>query len=166
MVDCFQAMTRAEAECLASRRVLVVGTAFTVSQGVYPEILHAACPGIRVDMVAATELERRIARLERWDGAKDSALTAELRQAIGDAEIAVLACTCFPMVKAELESLYPDVCFLDPGAYCPGLLKENTETRSKNLSIEVTGKVVSDARVLEYAKAYLEDASLELSGSQ
>ena len=166
MVDCFKTMARVEADRLAGRKVLVIGTAFTASQGLYAEILHDAATGIRVATVAATELERKIARFEPWNGARDSSLTTRLRQELGSADVAVLACTCFPMVKAELEALCPGVDFLDPGTYCSGLLKENTNTPRRNLSIDITGKVVPGARVVEYAKSYLEEASIELLGSQ
>ena len=166
MVDCFKAMVTAETDRMADRRVLIIGTEFTASQGLYAEILNDECPGIRVDTVAATELERKIARFEPRDGAGDASLTAGLRQALENADVAVLACTCFPMVRAELESLYPDVIFLDPGAYCSSLLKKDIETQGKKLSIEITGKVVSDARVIEYAKSYLEETSIDLLGSQ
>jgi len=47
----------------------------------------------------------------------------------------VLACTCFPMVKAELEALFPGVIYLDPGAYCSGLLKESAIAQHRQLNI-------------------------------
>jgi len=155
MVDCFNAMVKIEADRLANRKVLVIGTEFTASQRLYPDILNATVPGIRTDTVAATELERKIARFQTWDGAQDTALTNDLRRAIGNTDIAVLACTCFPMIAAELESLFPTVIFLDPGAYCSGLLNENAIAQHRNLHIKVTGKVVSTAQATDFARSYL-----------
>ena len=155
MADCVEAMATAEAERLEGRRALIIGTAFTASQGLYPDILRDAMPGIRVDTVAATELERRIARFEPWNIGEDAVLTDELRQALGDTDIAVLACTCFPMAAAELQLMYPDVIFLDPAGYSVGLVKENVEAQEKKLFIKVTGEVVSTARVAGFAKSYL-----------
>lgn len=155
MLDCFEAMVKIEADKLVNKKILIVGTAFTASQSLYPDILRTALPGIRVSTVAATALERRIARFLPWNSRDDSVLTNELRQAIEDSDIAVLACTCFPMAKAELESQFPRVVFMDPGAYCSGLLDERTNRQKKNLSVIVKGDIVSRARVDEFIKSYL-----------
>ena len=162
MVDCVAAMAKIEAERIATKKVLLIGTEFTASQRLYPDILSTALPDVRIDTIAATKLERQIARFQPWKSGGDSALTSDLKQAIEDTDIAVLACTCFPMVRTELESLYPEVIFLDPGAYCSGLLEESTVGQNRMLTIEVTGKVVSKARVTEFAKSYLNNGSIVL----
>jgi len=161
MVDCFKAMVQAEQARLANKKILIIGTRYTAGQNLYPDILHAALPDVRVNTVAATELERVIARLGTWDSADESVLTGELRRALDDTDIAVLACTCFPMVQAELESLFPGVVFLDPGAYCSGLMNKNAIARHRNLRIKVTGKVVSVARATDFARSYLGDGSID-----
>ena len=155
MADCFEAMVRAEAEQLAGKNVLIIGTEFTASQVLYAEIVESACTDASVHTVAATDLERKIARFETWDGAADSSLTAELGQAIERTDVAVLACTCFPMISDDLEALFPGVLFLDPGAYCAGLVPAHDETNNKTLSISVTGEEISRARVTEFAESYL-----------
>ncbi len=160
MVDCFIAMVKIEANQLANSKVLIIGTEFTTSQGLYPEIIRASLPGIRVETIAATELEKRIARFQPWESGDDSVLTEDLRQAIKNTEIAVLACTCFPMARTELEAWFPGVTFLDPGKYCSDLLKEKTPSQKKNLSVRVTGEIASAARVIEFAKSYLESESI------
>jgi glutamate racemase len=157
MVDCFAEMVKIEAEHLVNRKVLIIGTEFTASQRLYPDILSAALPGVRIDTLAATNLEQKIARFQPWKSGGDGVFTSEFRQAIEGTDIAVLACTCFPIVRAELESLFPGVIFLDPGAYCSGLLKENAVTNDRKLSIEVTGNVVSEAQVTDFAKSYLDN---------
>jgi len=157
MVDCFEAMVKIEADRLANRKVLIVGTEFTASQRLYPDILSAALPGTRIDTIAATNLERKIARFQRWTSDEDTALTSDLKRAIEQADIVVLACTCFPMVRTELESLYPEVIFLDPGAYCSGILKQSAVAQNRKLTIKVTGTVVSPTRVTEFAKSYLDN---------
>jgi glutamate racemase len=162
MVDCFAAMVKIEADRLANRKVLVIGTEFTASQHLYPSILNAASPGVRISTIAATNLEQRIAGFQLWKGGEDSALTGDLKEAIKNTDIAVLACTCFPMVRTDLESLYPEVIFLDPGAYCSGLLEESTVGQNRKLTIEVTGKVVSKARINEFAKSYLDNGAIVL----
>ncbi len=162
MVDCFQAMVEAEAERLADRKVLIVGTQFTASQGVYAEILNRIVPGSCVDAVAATELERKIARLQAWHGQKDASLTPGLRSAIGAADVVVLACTCFPMVLVDLQAIFPDVVFIDPGAYCPGLGQDVGHGQGRNLSMVVTGDAVAAEHVIEYAASYL-GAGLDVS---
>lgn len=155
MVDCFAAMVEQEASQLDGKNVLIVGTEFTAGQGLYADILDRVVPGTSVDTIAATELERTIARFGRWSGQGDASLTVELRQAIGDSDIVVLACTCFPMVKADLQGLFPGVVFLDPGAWSPGLVSANGVAGQRKLSLEVTGNAVSEDRVVEYAKSYL-----------
>jgi glutamate racemase len=155
MVDCFKAMVEIEADRLADRKVLVIGTEFTSGQRLYPDILSAALPGTRAESVAATDLERTIARFEPRDTVGDSLLRNGLGQAIEYSDVAVLACTCFPMVRAELESLFPGVTFLDPGAYCSGLLDESSIAQHRQLHIMVTGDVVSATRVTEFAESYL-----------
>ena len=155
MVDCFEAMIKIEADQLANRKILVIGTQFTASQCLYPDMLDSALPGIQVNTVAATELERKIARFEPWDSEGNSVFTSELRQAVENSDIAVLACTCFPMAKAELESQFPWVVFINPGAYCSGLLEEDTSRQKRKLSLILKGDVISRARVTEFAQSYL-----------
>lgn len=159
MVDCFEAMVKEEGDRLSNANVLIFGTEFTASQALYSDILDGASLGSRVKTVAATRLERTIARFERWDVGEDL-FTDALKASLDKTDIAILACTCFPMVKDELEALYPDVVFLDPGAYCSDILKKSVETQSNKLSVEVTGTEVSAARVIEYARSYLGDSSI------
>ncbi len=161
MVDCFETMVQMEADRLADRRVLVISTEYTASQRLYLDILCAAVPGVRTDTIAATALERAIARFESWDNADDTVLTSELRRAIGNADVAVLACTCFPMVTAELESLFQGITFLDPSAYCAGLLQASAATQDRKLRIKVTGETVLAARVADFAKSYLGEGDIE-----
>ncbi len=160
MVDCLEAMVQKEAAVLTGRKTLIIGTEFTVSQGLYPEILRRSVSGTSVATIAATELERKIARFEPWEGQGDESLTAELRQAIENTDIAILACTCFPMVQADLAAMYPDVVFLDPGAWCPDLVSDESQVKCKQLSLEVTGNAVAEGRVFEYASSYLEVGSV------
>jgi glutamate racemase len=165
MVDCFEAMVRSEVDILENRKILVIGTAFTARQPLYAQVVERVLPGAWVDTMAATALERKIARFEDWSGVEDSALTAELKTAIGDADVAILACTCFPMVKADLETLFPDVVFLDPGAYCSELITGHRKARQKRLSLEVTGNEVPAAKVISFARSYLDENSIDLYGS-
>lgn len=155
MVDCFEAMAEIEADRLANRKVLIIGTEFTANQQLYPDILSAVLPGIRINTIAATDLERKIARFQLGESGGDSVFTSGLRQAIEKTDIAVLACTCFPMVRSGLELLFPGVVFLDPAAYCSGLLNQGVVAQNKKLSIRVTGDVVSKKRVTKFAKSYL-----------
>jgi glutamate racemase len=155
MVDCFEAMVSIEANRLKNSKILVVGTEFTANQTLYSDILNAALPGIRVDTIAATDLEQNIARFRDWHGEGRSMLASDLTKALDNTDFAVLACTCFPMVKDELESLFPELVLIDPGAYCSELLKENSISQDKKLRVKVTGDVVSKERVTEFAKSYL-----------
>lgn len=155
MLDCLKAMAETKADHLAGKKVLVIGTAFTAGQSLYPDALQTALPRTRVATVAATELERSIARFEPVDSNNTSVLTSELRQAIENTDVAILACTCFPMVKSMLQEQFPGVLFLDPGAYCTSLLPETVKTQDPLLKINVEGEVVSRERVIEFAKSYL-----------
>ncbi len=156
MVDCFKAMVEIEAVRLKHSRVLILGTAFTANQPIYPDILEHLSAGIQVSTVAATELERQVACFQEWDSEGDSVITAELREALEYTDFAVLACTCFPIVKAELQMLFPNVVFLDPGAYCAGLLDSSRNSQGRNLSLTVTGEVVSQASVEQFVESYLQ----------
>jgi glutamate racemase len=160
MVDCLEAMVNLEADRLSGSKILVIGTEFTASQHLYPDILAAALPGARAQTVAATKLERNIARLHPWNDEDKSVLTDELRQAIASTDIAILACTCFPLVRARLESLFPDVLFLDPGAYCAGRLKGIASAQDRKLHIKVTGDVVSAQSAANFARPYLGEGSI------
>jgi glutamate racemase len=157
MVDCFEALVTVEADRLMNRKVLIIGTAFTASQSVYEEILSTAIPGVRVASMAATALEQAIARFEPWESAGNSVLPNELRRAIENTDVVMLACTCFPLVRARLESLFPQVLFLDPGEACADLLSKGTLHQGKTLQLKVTGSVVEPARVTAFARAYLGD---------
>lgn len=155
MLDCLKAMAEAEAEHLAGKKVLVIGTAFTASQALYPEALQTALPGTQVATVAATELERSVARFQPIESKDTSVLTRKLRQAIRNTDVAILACTCFPMVKDMLQEMFPGVVFLDPGTYCTGLLQETVNTQDRRLRISVEGDAVSKERVIGFARSYL-----------
>lgn len=155
MVDCFEAMIKIEEDRLANRKILIIGTEFTASQSVYPDILGKALPGTQVSTVAATELERTIARFIPWNSEEGTVLTSDLRRAIENTDIAILACTCFPMAITELESQFPGVVFIDPGAYCSGLLQEDSSGAERKLAMNVSGDVVSRAQVCEFAESWL-----------
>ena len=62
------------------------------------------------------------------------------------------------MAKAGLQSQFPGVIFIDPGAYCPGLLEEDNSGDERKLTVKVKGDVVSRARVCEFAESYLGSA--------
>lgn len=155
MVDCIKAMVATEAERLAGRKVLVIGTEFTARQPLYADILTAALPDTRVTSIGATTLERNIARFRLAKNKKDSVLTDGLGKAVGKTDVAVLACTCFPMVRNELEALFPRVLFLDPGAYCAGLLERGVTSQARNLTLRVTGDAVPTEQAVAFAKSYL-----------
>jgi glutamate racemase len=157
MVDCFESMVKHETDRLAGSKTLIVGTAFTAAQAVYSDLLRDAVPGVQVDTAAATALERSIARFEARDVGSLPALDDGLCQAIESADVVVLACTCFPLIRAELESLFPHVIFLDPGAYAADLLGSRDRFSSGRLRVEVTGDAVEPARVSEFAASYLRD---------
>jgi len=160
MVDCFEAMVSIEASRLENSKVLVVGTEFTANQALYSDILRAGVQGVHVDTIAATELERKIARFQSWESGEESVFTDDLCQAMENTDVAVLACTCFPMAKDRLESMFPGVIFLDPGTYCSGLLHENTNAQDRKLCVKVTGNVVSTTSVTEFSKSYLSDGTV------
>ncbi len=161
MVDFFEAMAESEASRLAGKRLLVIGTRYTANQRIYVDILEKAAPGIRVATAGATELERAIARLEPWDSNDDSVLTAGLRRSLGEADFAILACTCFPMAAPELSSLYPGVEFLDPGEYAGRLLRAGAQSPATKLQLRVTGDIVSAERAAEFARTYLDTGNIE-----
>lgn len=157
MVDGFKAMVDAESDRLYTKRVTIVGTAFTASQPTYPAILEANDPGVQVKTVAATELERTIARMQPWSAEDESVLTRPLRAALQETDVAVLACTCFPMARTELERQFPDVLFLDPGAHCAALLAGQSSSQHRSLDLRVSGEVVPQAQVAEFAASYLKN---------
>jgi glutamate racemase len=161
MVDCFKRMVNRESERLAGRKVLVIGTAFTASQPVYSDILHDALPGLQVATVTATDLERSIARFEPVDSAARPLSDAGLHEAIENTDVAILACTCFPLIRAELESRFPHVLFLDPGNHCDELLPQSASQADLKLQIRVTGDVVAPSQVTQFAEAYLCNRSVE-----
>jgi len=155
MVDCLEALVRTEASRLDGRRVLIIGTEYTAGQSLYPEIFAAALPETRVRTIGATGLERAIARFQLDEDGVDALIDPALNAALGETDVAVLACTCFPLVRAELESKFPGVVFLDPGEYCAGLLQQDGPEGKRKLSLKVTGDVVPVQRVTEFAKNYL-----------
>ncbi len=162
MVDCFKEMVKIEADKLTDKKVLIIGTAFTASQPVYSDILNSSLSKVQVEAVAATELERSIARFQVKKGDEVSLLSEELKKALETVDVAMLACTCFPMVKTELESLYPGVTFLDPGTYCAGLLDESDREQTRNLDVIVTGSEISNSRVSDFAEKYLRKGAVKL----
>ena len=132
-----------------------MGTEFTAAQSIYPEIIRDTCTGARPNAIGATALERRIARFEAGEDKRAASLTVELRSAIETADVVVMACTCFPLVRDELETSFPGVLFLDPGAYCAELLSADSKSADNAVSLRVTGDEVSPASVVNFANTYL-----------
>ena len=132
-----------------------MGTEFTAAQSIYPEIIRDTCTGARPNAIGATALERRIARFEAGEDKRAASLTVELRSAIETADVVVMACTCFPLVRDELETSFPGVLFLDPGAYCAELLSAGGKSADNAVSLRVTGDEVSPASVVNFANTYL-----------
>ncbi|TWU03395.1 aspartate/glutamate racemase family protein [Neorhodopirellula pilleata] len=155
MVNCFTAMVECERERLVNQRVLIIGTTFTASQPIYCDILTDNVPGVVVSSVAATALERVIARFEPWETESNEVITSDLRRALESTDVAVLACTCFPMAMAQLKLLFPRVRFLDPGEYCARLLEDRAEEEKNELRVRVTGHVVETQRVTDFASWWL-----------
>jgi glutamate racemase len=155
MVDCFRAMVQKEAAQFTHKRILIIGTAFTASQLIYPDLLTGNIPSVKVSTVAATALEGSIARLKEPTEITASLLTNELQTALQHTDIALLACTCFPMVQEELKSIFPKVLFIDPGIYCPDLLHASDGKQKRDLQLLITGSVVSPAAVQHFATNYL-----------
>ena len=164
MVDCFEALVQSRAGDLAGRKVLVIGTQYTARESVYPDILAAPVEGVSVSTIAATELEQQVARIRSWDGQSRSVLPPVLRDAIAESDVAVLACTCFPIVEAELQALFPDVVFLDPGKFCSAQLGRPASGRGRQLLVEVTGDTVSAAEAAAFARAYLGTGTVRCRG--
>ena len=156
MVECFEAMVGIGAERLANKKVLVIGTEYTASQTLYLDLLRAAVPGIHANAIAASDLERKVARFQPGP----LGLGEGLGQAIRSADVVVLACTCFPIILDELKSMFPDVIFLDPGAYCAELLYPSSVTGQKQLRIAVTGNIVATKLVTSFAENYLNADSI------
>lgn len=161
MVDCFAALVKAEQERLTGRKVLIIGTRYTAGQKLYPDMLRAAVPNVLIRTAAATELERAVARFESWNDEDESVLNHDLRRSLRETDFAVLACTCFPLVMNQLESLFPEVIFLDPSAYCTGLLRDHAATQNKRLRIKTTGDVVSAAQAVDFAESLLGTGDIE-----
>lgn len=155
MVDCFKAMVQCERQRLVKQRVLIIGTAFTATQPIYADILHEAVPGVVVNSIAATELERAIARFEPWETESEATITNDLRDALSGADFAVLACTCFPMARLQLAAMFPNVQFLDPGEHCARLLNERADEQHNELAVKITGSVVATEQVMDFASSWL-----------
>lgn len=160
MVDCVGALVRTEISRLAAKNVLIIGTEFTASQRVYPDLFAAALPGCRVQTIGATGLERKIARFQTAADDGEPLVSATLERALAETDVAVLACTCFPLARATLESSFPQVWFLDPGEYCAGLLETDRPLQDRTLTIGVTGDAVSRDEAREFAASYLESDSI------
>lgn len=161
MVDCVDAMCTREADRLAGRRVLILGTEYTASQPMYPQLLACAAPGAQVDTAGATDLERGIARFDSRSMNGKFVLTCGLRHALDQADVVVLGCTCFPMVRDELVARYPAAEFLDPAAFAPTVIPATTIEGRRTLRLRVTGDVVSTKKVESLARRYLGCDSIE-----
>jgi glutamate racemase len=153
MVDCFYNMTEMESSRLEGSKVLIVGTEFTASQPLYSDILASRHPGADVATIAATELERRIARISSLE----ECISDDVTMAIKKADVVILACTCFPIIQDYLESLFSGVVFLNPGNYCPKLISSQNDNNEKDLKLIVTGNVVSASKVINFSKEYIDD---------
>lgn len=152
MVDCFDAMARAESNRLRGNKVLILGTEYTASQSIYADILRKNRVTTDISAVAATELERQVARFLPWS---DDALSTPVKEALGNTDFAILACTCFPIVIEKLKTLFPTVTFLDPGVYCAMLMDDVTNEEESRLTLDVTGHAVQPAEARRFAGHYL-----------
>jgi glutamate racemase len=142
MVDLLDVMLARNSGALRDRRVCVMGTEYTVGRSLYRNRLRAA--GAR-DVVAfgATQTERAIAHLQHATDEGRRIIRDEIGDALADIEAVLLACTCFPLVAAQIAEINPDIVQLDPGVEVRSVIPEINRGKPNHLTLACTGEAVS-----------------------
>jgi hypothetical protein len=100
---------------IAGKRVCLMGTRFTVSEGTYQRLLLDE--GAREVVPLATTLtERAVAHLEHESASSTRAIAGEIGEAIRRSDAVLLACTCFPLVGEQIRTVNPQCDLLDPSS--------------------------------------------------
>jgi glutamate racemase len=160
MVDLLDHALRAEADGVAGRRVCLMGTRFTVTDGTYRQRLLEA--GAReVVPLAATATERTVAHMEHGSVEGRETIEAEIGGAIGGVDTVLLACTCFPLVRDQIRQMNPRCEFVDPAAGVLSLPLPPTGSGPNRMWLTATGSVPSRARLREEAPVLFRGWALE-----
>lgn len=110
----------AQAAASASgNKIGVVSTCFTHLTGCYPKAIHAIAPEKQVFSKGCANLANLV---ETYLGKKDGEpiIQAEVKADLEEfavqnpVDCCVLGCTHFPLVKEQIDSLFPDLILLDP----------------------------------------------------
>jgi glutamate racemase len=113
MVDLLDRALAAAHSWLSEACVCLMGTEFTVRQGLYRERLLTA-GATEVRLLAATQTERMVAHLQHTSREGKRAVVAEISNAIRGSEVVVLGCTCFPLITDLIREINPTCKVIDP----------------------------------------------------
>jgi glutamate racemase len=140
MLDLLDAML--DGTDLGGARVCLVGTEFTVGQPAYADRIERA-GAAEVIRLGATRTERTVAHLQHRTREGRDVVRAEIADGLRDADAAVLACTCFPLIADLFEETSPGIRLLDPGRAISGLYDWPVRDGTNHLTLAMAGDAPS-----------------------
>ena len=124
---------------LAGKRIGVLGTRFTTTEPLYPELI-ASAGGHAVSVCAATQTERLVAALDYSSPSAVSVITDEIGDFVRGLDAVLLACTCFPLIAPLIRHLNPACLILDPADAVQKPARISAARKGRNmLTIGVSG---------------------------
>lgn len=102
--------------CAPENRIGIIGTKATVSSGAYERFINDAKPGLNVFSTACPALVPLIEEGITSGGIIDLTIKYYLDDFINENRIdtVVLGCTHYPLIRGNLEEIYPDITIIDP----------------------------------------------------
>lgn len=137
-----------------------MGTRFTVTQPLYPELLSRGGAASLL-LLPATRTERVIAHLKHRTREGRETIAEEVSVVISGAGVVVLACTCFPLVGDLLRELNPRVTLLDPALGVDRVSVVGEGAGPNRLTVALTGNALTPEDVRAQAPVLFPGWELE-----
>ena len=97
----------------AKKKVGILATAGTIRSGAYERAITKARPDLEVVGVPSPRLVEMV-EAGKIDCPEAREAFRSYMEAVGTADTVVFGCTHFPLYRALAETMYPEVCFVDP----------------------------------------------------
>ena len=145
-------------ECSRYKRIGIMATLGTVKSDAYPQFLKDLCPSVQVQQVACPAFVPLVeAGQTDGEAALDAAREYLKPLLLADVDTIVLGCTHYPFLLPILQSLTPNIEYVDPAIVATEQLKQELEaidllsvnTEHPHHYFATTGSVLEHERSLK-----------------
>jgi len=133
MIDGARSIIKKKKDKIKDKKILLIGTKFTVASGVYRKLIKKEKPK-KLFELNGTFSERFVAKgLEKNRSAKAKMIKELSKFKNKGVESIYLGCTCYPFIIKEIKELYGNkITFIDPAEEVSKLAKKILHDKDKN----------------------------------